>query len=62
MLREVNLKECDVIGREITYHGQKVGHVVNIKDDTVRCIIDSDIVAHRIRDGKTTLSLEVIDV
>lgn len=61
MVREVRLNVTDLIGRKVHYDGCEVGHVMDIKGNEVVCTIDSDIVAHMIRGGQASLSLEVVD-
>jgi hypothetical protein len=61
MIRDVKLNVSELVGKKIYYDNHEVGHVVSIKDNEILCAIDSDIVAHRIKGGKASLSVEVID-
>lgn len=61
MLREMIINADKIVGKEITYNGEKVGKVIGVDCNGVKCVIDSDIIASRIRGNKATISMEVTD-
>lgn len=61
LFREMTINADKVIGKEVIYQGQKVGHIIGIDCNGVKMVIDSDIVASRIRGNKATISVEVSD-